>query len=228
MCGRFALTSSPERLAERFGLGEIPRLAPRFNIAPTQEVATVLVCAERGERVLEMRRWGLVPGWARDPRVGNRMINARSETVAERPAFRTAFRVRRCLVPADGFYEWAGGRGPRQPYHIALTDGAPFAIAGLWERWSRQGEDVIESCTLLTTRANERVAAVHERMPVILEAEDHERWLDPDLRDPVRLRDLLRPLPAERLVLHAVSPRVNDPRHDDPSCVAPVGAPATA
>jgi putative SOS response-associated peptidase YedK len=215
-------------LAERFDLGEIPRLAPRFNIAPTQEVATVRACAERGERVLEMRRWGLVPGWARDPRVGNRMINARSETVAERPAFRTAFRVRRCLVPADGFYEWTGGRGPRQPYHIALADGAPFAIAGLWERWSRQGEDVIESCTLLTTRANERVAAVHERMPVILETEDYERWLDPALRDPDPLRDLLRPFPAERLALHAVSLWVNDPRHDDPSCVAPVASPATA
>jgi putative SOS response-associated peptidase YedK len=186
------------------------------------------VCAEQGERLLEMRRWGLVPGWARDPRVGNRMINARSETVAERPAFRTAFRVRRCLVPADGFYEWAGGPGPRQPYYIALADGSPFAIAGLWEQWSREGNDVIESCTLLTTRANERVAAVHDRMPVILEAEDYERWLDPALRDPDRLRDMLRPLPAERLALHAVSRRVNDPHHDDPSCVAPVASQATA
>jgi putative SOS response-associated peptidase YedK len=226
VCGRFTLTSSPERLAERFGLDEVPGLAPRFNIAPSQEVATVRRRDGSGARVLEMRRWGLVPSWARDPRVGNRMINARSETVAERPAFRSAFRLRRCLVPADGFYEWAGGRGPRQPYHIRLADGAPFGIAGLWERWSGPDGGVIESCTLLTTAANARLAAVHDRMPVILEPEAFERWLDPAVREPERLRDLLRPLPPERVALHPVSRRVNDPRNDDPGCVAPVDAPA--
>jgi len=228
VCGRFTLTSSPERLAQRFGLDAVQPLAPRFNIAPTQEVATIRVRAEAGGRVLEMRRWGLVPAWARDPRVGNRMINARSETVAERPAFRTAFRLRRCLVPADGFYEWAGGPGPRQPYHIGLADGSPFAIAGLWECWSGPGDAVIASCTLLTTRANERVSAVHHRMPVVLEPEDYARWLDPTVREPDRLSDLLRPLPPERVVLHPVSRHVNDPRHDDPSCVAPFAAPASA
>ena len=223
MCGRFTLTSTPERLALRFGLDEVPELAPRYNIAPSQDVLTVRAEAG-GARVLESRRWGLIPHWAKDPKIGNRMINARSETAVERPAFRDAFRLRRCLVPADGFYEWAGGSAPRQPYRIGLSDGSPFAIAGLWEQWSRSEGPAIESCTLLTTRANERIAPLHDRMPVILEPDDYARWLDPELRDPKPLFDLLRPLASERLELHAVSLRVNDPRHDDPACAAPVAA----
>jgi putative SOS response-associated peptidase YedK len=223
VCGRFTLTSTPETLAQRFGLDAVPEMAPRFNIAPSQDVATIRV--RDGERVLEMRRWGLVPHWARDPKIGNRMINARSETVAEKPAFRGAFRARRCLVPADGFYEWAGGKGPRQPYHIGLSDGGPFAIAGLWEHWSDQAAATIDSCTLLTTSANERIASLHHRMPVILDPDDWDLWLDPSVRDGDALQALLRPLAADRVDLHPVSRHVNDPKHDDPECVAPLASP---
>jgi putative SOS response-associated peptidase YedK len=222
VCGRFTLSSAPALLARHFDLEQPPDLAPRFNIAPAQAVATVRALGAGGKRVLELRRWGLVPRWAKDPKIGDRMINARAETVAEKPAFREAFRLRRCLVPADGFYEWAAGSPPRQPYHIRLVEGSPFGMAGLWERWSRPGGEAIESCTLLTTRANERICDLHDRMPVILEPESYDLWLDPTLRDAERLLPLLCPLPGERLAFHAVSRRVNDPRHDDPSCAAPL------
>jgi putative SOS response-associated peptidase YedK len=222
VCGRFTLTSTPELLARRFGLEEPPtRLVPRFNIAPSQDVATIRA-GEDGTRVLELRRWGLVPGWARDPKIGNRMINARCETVSEKPAFREAYRHRRCLVPADGFYEWAAGKSPRQPYHIGLAEGGPFAIAALWECWSPDGADRIDSCTLLTTRANARLRGLHDRMPVILDPADHGLWLDPGVRGGESLRALLRPLADERIAFRPVSRHVNDPRHDDPDCVAPV------
>lgn len=221
MCGRFTLTSTPERLALRFGLREVPDLSPRFNIAPAQDVATIRAEPE-GARVLEPRRWGLIPPWAKDPKVGIRMINARAETAAERPAYRKAFRLRRCLVPADGFYEWAGTSQARQPYHIGVNDGSPFAMAGLWERWSSPGGLVIESCTLLTTRANERIAPLHDRMPVILDPQDYARWLDPESRDVDGLLDLLRPFASDRMTLHPVSSRVNNPRYDDPTCAQPV------
>ncbi len=225
MCGRFTLTSTPELLARRFGLGEAPAgLVPRFNIAPSQDVATIRA-RENGTRVLEMRRWGLVPSWARDPKIGNRMINARSETVSEKPAFREAYRSQRCLVPADGFYEWAAGKSPRQPYHIGLADGGPFAIAALWERWSHGDTDPIDSCTLLTTRANARLTAVHDRMPVILDPADHALWLDPSVRGGEPLHALLRPLADDRIAIQPVSRHVNDPRHDDPECVAPAATP---
>jgi putative SOS response-associated peptidase YedK len=223
VCGRFTLTSTPETLAQRFGLDAVPEMAPRFNIAPTQDVATIRV--RDGVRVLEMRRWGLVPHWARDPKIGNRMINARSETVTEKPAFRDAFRARRCLVPADGFYEWAGGKGPRQPYHVGLSEGGPFAIAGLWEHWSHRGATAIESCTLLTTSANERIATLHDRMPVILDPDDWALWLDPTVRGGDALQALLRPIAADRIDLCPVSRHVNDPKHDDPACVAPLASP---
>jgi putative SOS response-associated peptidase YedK len=223
MCGRFSLSSAPELLARHFDLEQPPDLAPRFNIAPMQDVATVRAPEAGGKRVLELRRWGLVPRWAKDPTIGNRMINARAETVAEKPAFRDAFRLRRCLVPADGFYEWAAGSAPRQPYHIQLVDGSPFAMAGLWERWSRPGGEEIESCTLLTTSANQRIAELHHRMPVILEPESYDLWLDPTLRDAEPLLPLLCPLAGERIRFHAVSRRVNNPKHDDSSCSAPLG-----
>ncbi|MEE8474964.1 MAG: SOS response-associated peptidase [Myxococcota bacterium] len=224
MCGRFNLTSTPERLAHRFGLGEVPDLGPRFNISPSQDIATIRTRSD-GVRVLEPRRWGLIPAWAKDPKVGFRMINARAETAAERPAYRKAFRLRRCLVPADGFYEWSGRSGAiatKQPYCIGVTDELPFAIAGLWERWNGPEDLVIESCTLLTTRANDRVAPVHDRMPVILEPRDYERWLDLELQDADSLVDLLRPFASDRMTLHPVSSRVNNPRYDDPSCAEPV------
>jgi putative SOS response-associated peptidase YedK len=219
------LTSPPERLAEHFETEEFPEFAPRFNIAPGQDVATIRIPREGGGRVVELRRWGLVPPWAKDPRMGSRMINARAETAAEKPAFRKAFRLRRCLVPADGFYEWARGPSGKQPYHVVLSNSGPFGLAGLWEHWEGSSGEEIASCTLLTTRANERLRPVHERMPVILDPADYGRWLDPDCREPEGLSDLLAPCPDDWIELHPVSRRVNDVSHDDPGCIAPVAPP---
>ncbi|MEN8184910.1 MAG: SOS response-associated peptidase [Myxococcota bacterium] len=209
MCGRITLSTPAKVVAEHFGLNEIPRLSPRYNVAPGQPVAVVRSRSEGPERILAMHTWGLVPRFAKDPTVGSRLINARAETVATRPAFRDAFRQRRCLVPADGFYEWQPrGRNPKQPYHITPVAEALFAIAGLFER---------DTCTLLTTEANEPMRAVHARMPVLLPREAWEPWLDPE-RDPDRLLALLVPSPADALELHPVGLRVNDPRNDDVEC----------
>jgi len=224
MCGRFTLATPPAELAERFELSEAPVLAPRFNVAPGQDVA--IVRTEPGKsRVFELRRWGLVPAWADDPRSGFKMINARAETAAERPAYRDAFRRRRCLIPADGFYEWASGPAPRQPYYLKLRDGGVFGMAGLYERWRDPDGGVLESCAVLTTEANPMVRPIHDRMPVILGAADHALWLDPDANDPESLRPLLSPAAADVLVAHPVSHRVNDTGRDDPHCVEPVPEP---
>ncbi len=223
MCGRFTLTATPEELARRFALAETPQLQARFNVAPGQQVATIRQL-RGGRRVLELRRWGLVPAWAVDPRMGARLLNARAETAAEKPAYRQAFRQRRCLIPADGFYEWGGGPGARQPWHVALADASPFAMAGLFERWSGASGEAIESCTILTTEANAQLRALHDRMPVILAPADHALWLDPDVLEPERLAPLLRPWLAGELCLRRVSQRVNDTRLDDPSLLDPAAA----
>ena len=221
MCGRYTLTSSPEQVARRFGLATPVELVPRYNAAPGQEVATIAVSSPGAVPQLELRRGGLVPAGAHDARVGARLINARSETAAERPAFREAFRRRRCLVPADGFYEWDARRAPRQPYHVALASGEPFGIAGLWERWNGPGGERIESVALLTTVANERLRPLHDRMPAILAPADHAAWLDPGHSDPAALLPLLAPAPADAIRLRAVGLLVNDVRNDDPRCLAP-------
>jgi putative SOS response-associated peptidase YedK len=221
VCGRFTLRAPPEAVAEHFGLAERPELSARYNIAPGQLVAAIRA-DDRGERRLcEQRTWGLVPDWAKDPSIGHRMINARAETIAEKPAFRNAFRHRRCLVPADGFYEWASGSRPKQPYHVAREDGALFGFAGLWEVWRSKEGRAVHSCTIVTTRANATLQRIHDRMPVILGPDDYVPWLDPAQSDPERLLDLLAPCPEEWLVLQTVGLRVNDPRNDDPECVAP-------
>jgi putative SOS response-associated peptidase YedK len=193
---------------------------PRYNIAPTQEVAVVRYDLERARRTLGALHWGLVPSWADDPTIGNRMINARSETAATKPAFREAFRRRRCLVAADGFFEWKRGTRPKQPYYFRLEEDRPFALAGLWERW-RRGELSIESCTILTTTANELVEELHDRMPVILDQADYDAWLDPRQEDVARLARLLVPYPAERMMAYPVNTVVNSARLDAPECVAP-------
>lgn len=220
MCGRILLTSSGRELAEAFDLAEAPELSPRFNIAPSQSVGTLTSVS--GQRAFSLRRWGLIPAWAKDPSVGYRMINARSETASEKPAFRDALRRRRCIVPANGFYEWARSGREREP-HWFRTRSDPFmAMAGLWERWtSRDSDDVIESFSILTTDANASVCTVHDRMPVLLRREDFDRWLDPAVEDPEALRPLLAPCPDDWLVGQPVSPRVNDPRNDDPACLLP-------
>ena len=220
MCGRYTLRTPVETLAEEFGISDpLPEIPTRYNIAPTQEVAVVL--EEDEERKLEMLRWGLIPSWADDPAVGNKMINARSETAAEKPSFRTAFRKRRCLILADGFYEWQKTNGGKQPYYIRMEDGSPFAFAGLWESWDKYGGE-IRSCTILTTDANEMVGEVHHRMPVILPPETYDLWLDPDMRETGLLLDLLRPYPDDGMEAYPVSRFVNSPSNDDERCVESV------
>jgi putative SOS response-associated peptidase YedK len=221
VCGRFTLRAPPEAVAEHFGLAEPPELSARYNIAPGQAVATIRAAAGEPARVCELRTWGLVPAWAKDPAIGHRMINARAETVAEKPAFRAAFRRRRCLIPADGFYEWAAGPAPKQPYMVAREAGALFGFAGLWEAWRSEDGREVRSCTIITTRANTTLRCVHERMPVILDPTDYTAWLDPGPGDGERLRELLAPCPEGWLVLQTVGLHVNDPRHDDPDCAAP-------
>jgi putative SOS response-associated peptidase YedK len=220
MCGRFTLTRSAAEIAAHFGLGPLPELAPRFNIAPTQEAPIVRVRSS-GQRVLELRRWGLVPPWAKDVAVGARMINARVESVAERPAFRDALRRRRCLVPADGFYEWQGRTGRRRPHHLALPDGGLFAIAGLFERWLGPGGEAVDSFTLLTRPAQGAVAALHDRMPLIVDPAGYPAWLDRAASDPAALLAALPEALGARLVARPVDTRVNDVRNDDPACLAP-------
>jgi len=224
MCGRFTLTDPDADLAVQFDLPEIPDMKPRYNIAPSQPVAAVRVPSEGAAREMVLLQWGLIPFWAKDPAIGNRMINARSETAAEKPAFRAAFKRRRCLVVADGFYEWQKRNGGKQPFFVYLRDRQPFGFAGLWEHWEGEDGSVIESCTLLTTQPNELLRSVHNRMPVILQPEDYSLWLDPEVEDAAQLQPLLQPYAAEMMGAHPVSLFVNKPQNDDPRCIEPLPA----
>jgi len=218
MCGRYLLTSPVEALRQLFMFEQRPNLMPRYNIAPTQDVPIVrLTCGGSG-RELIMVRWGLVPFWADDLAIGNRLINARCETVHSARAFREAYARRRCLVPADGFFEWQKQGKLRQPFLIRRKDQAPFALAGLRERWKdRSDGTVVRSCTIITCPANDLVAPLHNRMPVILAPEAHARWLDAK----ADARSLLRPCPSTWLEAFPVDPRVNSPQNDDPECIQP-------
>ncbi len=224
MCGRFAFFSKGRALEEMFGVAFAPEPAPRYNIAPGQPVAVVRARPEGGGREAAVVRWGLVPPWAKDPAIGNRMINARAETAAEKPAFRAAFRRRRCLVPADGFYEWAKAGARKQPYFVRRRDGAPLAIAGLWERWEGPDGSVLETCTLLTTEANELLAPIHDRMPVLLPSEAFAAWLNSSGLPPADAAALLRPAPPEPMDAYPVSLKVNDPSRDAPELILPLSA----
>jgi putative SOS response-associated peptidase YedK len=219
MCGRYTLRTPVDTLAERFQIDDtLSSIAAGYNIAPTQGVATVLV--EDGKRKLEMLHWGLIPSWADDPSIGNKMINARAETVAEKPSFRKAFRNHWCLVLADGFYEWQKRANGKQPYYIRMQDDSPFAFAGLWE--SRKNGSEVRSATIITTDANDAVASIHNRMPVILHPEDYALWLDPDFDEKEQLTTLLKPYPAEAMEAYPVSRRVNSPSNNEPSCIESV------
>ena len=209
---------------EQFGLPGLIPLSPRYNIAPSQPLLAVRQ-RDDGSRQADTLRWGLIPSWAKDPAIGHRLINARSETAADKPSFRAAFRRRRCLVPADGFYEWAVlPDADKQPWYFHPADRRPFAFAGLWERWQQPGGEAVESCTLLTTSANAVVAPVHHRMPVILSPQHYHQWLDCRQADPVVLQALMRPLPDRLLSAYAVSTLVNRPANDDPGCIQPLPA----
>jgi putative SOS response-associated peptidase YedK len=182
----------------------------------------VRVAPDGEEREVTHVRWGLIPGWAKDPAALPLLINARAETAAEKPAFRGAMRYRRCLVPADGFFEWQRVGREKQPFHMRRRDGAPFALAGLWERWLGPDGSEIDTCALLTTEANELMRPIHDRMPVILDPPDFDLWLDPSVQDVEAIRPLLRPYPSEAMVAFPVSPLVNSARNDDPQCVLPL------
>ena len=222
MCGRFTLTDPNADIAVQFGLPEMPDIPPRYNIAPTQSVAAVRLKTGEQSRELVMLHWGLIPFWAKDPKIGARMINARSETAAQKPSFRAAFVRRRCLVIADGFYEWQKQNGTKQPFFIHLRDARPFAFAGLWEHWQGPDASVIESCTLLTTEPNDFLRPVHNRMPVILNPADYGLWLDPEIRQPDQIQHLLRPYPAQEMDAYPVSTFVNRPANDSPRCIEPL------
>ena len=222
MCGRFTLTLDVSDLKDAIGLQEVPEdYQPRFNVAPTQKIA---VLTQFPKPQLEMMRWGLIPSWAKDMAIGNRMINARAETVAEKPAFRKSFATRRCLILADGFYEWQrsdGKKGPSQPYYFQSKANPVFAFAGLWDVWTQPNGDPLHSCTIITTEANEVVRPVHERMPVILSKERWADWLEAQSTEDLLM--MLRPLPPEQLDGIPVNPEVNNPAVDTPLCVQPWG-----
>lgn len=223
MCGRYTLSTPTDLLSDLYELETDVTTQPRFNIAPTQEAPVIRVSPETGTRRLDLLRWGLVPFWAKDPAIGNRMINARSETVAEKPAYRVSLRKKRCLIPADGFYEWQATGGGKQPFFFHRKDGHPFVMAGLWDRWEKGDSGPLESFTILTTSPNDIVAPIHKRMPVILEPEYFRSWLDPSLEDLESLMDLLAPTPSSMLEAYPVSTYVNSPAHEGPECVDPIG-----
>ena len=223
MCGRFTLTSPLEALRDLFGISERPNLAANYNVAPTYKIAAVRI-GDDGARHFAWLSWGLVPSWAKDASIAGKLINARGETVASKPSFRDAFRKRRCLIAADGFYEWQVAKpgARKQPHRITLADGGPFAFAGIWESWKNPtaastDESVLETCAIITTVAAKSIAQIHERMPVILDAADHETWLN---ASPDELRSLIRPYSGE-LASFPVSTRVNAVRNNDADLLVP-------
>ena len=222
MCGRFSQTASREVIAQQFELDDPPLFKPRYNIAPSQHVTTVRLDPDAGKRECIMLRWGLIPSWAKDPKIGNLCINAKAETVAEKPSFRSAFRKRRCLVVATGFYEWQVQGRTKQPMWIGLRSQRPFAFAGLWEHWTPAEGEPLETCTIITTEPNDLIAPIHNRMPVILAPASYGQWLDPTFQQTDSLKGLLRPYPGEELTAYPVSTLVNNPRHDTPQCLEPV------
>lgn len=222
MCGRFSLIVDASVLARVFEIDPHQNLKPRFNIAPTQTIPIVCAGREQPREWAEVR-WGLVPSWAKDSKIGARMINARGETVAEKPSFRSAVKNRRCLIPADGFYEWAKTDTGKQPNYIHFNDGRAFAFAGLWERWHKSEGETLDTCTIITTTPNALVAELHDRMPVILAPDVFSEWLEPRPLAPDRLQDLLVPCPTDGMEAYPVSTHVNRPANDDPECVLAVG-----
>ncbi|MFL6232278.1 MAG: SOS response-associated peptidase [Thermoanaerobaculia bacterium] len=224
MCGRYTLTTSGEDLALAFELPELPFLPPRYNLAPTQAAAVVRVTEPGAPRHLDLLKWGLIPYWAKEASIGNRMINARSEGVAEKPAYRSSFKKKRCLVAADGFYEWKKEGKAKQPYLIRRKDHKPFGFAGLWSAWRDQehGGQLVETFTILTTSPNDLMRPLHDRMPVILSKENFDLWLDPKMEDAEKLQPLLVPYAADDFEAFPVSRAVNSPANDFAGCIEPL------
>jgi putative SOS response-associated peptidase YedK len=224
MCGRFTLKSRLDVIADVFGVKVPPTLPERFNIAPSQQVLAIRKQPGSHQRELVAFTWGLVPFWADDPEIGIRTINARSETAAAKPAFRESFKSRRCLILADGFYEWQARDVKKQPYYIRLKSGQPFGVGGLWDHWEKQGES-LETCTILTCDANEPMRAIHDRMPVVIPPESFQIWLDSDIHDHGMLSRLLRPFQPDEMTAYPVSTLVNNVRNDSPKLVDPLPPP---
>ena len=224
MCGRYALNADGEQLAWRFGLPVPHPVPPRYNIAPSQPLLALRHNPDTRQREWAYLVWGLVPHWAKDPTIGNRMINARAETLQEKPAFRDAYRYRRCIIPANGFYEWQQTGTQKRPYFVRARDDLPMGLAGLWAVWHGADGSELQTCTVITTDANETVRPLHNRMAVILLPDAYEAWLNPSA-SPQSLTPLLRPAPDDLLIAYPVSPRVNNPQNDDPSLIIPVDAP---
>ena len=221
MCGRFTLTVDPADFEDKFGNFTFPKkFAPRFNIAPTQPVLGV---PNNDKFKADFFTWGLVPMWAKDPSVGNRLINARGETVAEKPSFRGSLKYKRCLIFADGFYEWKAqpGKKTKTPFYIHMKDRKPFAFAGLWDTWNSSNGSLIRSCALITTEPNELMAMIHDRMPVILHPRDYAKWLEPSAQTPDQVLPLIKPYPAEEMDAYPVSTLVNKASNDMPELVVP-------
>lgn len=221
MCGRFSQTATPEVIAELFQVEDPPLFKPNYNVSPTQRVAVVRLNPESVKRECVLLRWGLIPSWAKDTKIGNQCINAKCETVAVKPAFRSAFKKRRCLVLADGFYEWQRLGERKQPMWISRKDKRPFGFAGLWEHWKPAEGEPIETCSIITTEPNDLMAPIHNRMPVILTPASYDQWLDLNAQaEP--LKALLCPCPSDELQAYPVSTLVNNPRHNVPQCLEPV------
>jgi len=219
MCGRYALKAPASELAARFGLDEIVDVAPRYNISPGTDIPTIRHSPE-GKRVMHLLRWGLVPHWAKDPGIGAKLSNARGETVAEKPSFRDAFNRRRCLVPADGFYEWKTEGHQKQPYFFSLKTGDPFALGGVWESWRAPNGDVLRTCCLITTGPNEIMLPVHDRMPVVVSPNDYAAWLTGEANDAL---DLVKPYPSDEMQTWAVSKRVSRSGEEGADLILPDG-----
>lgn len=222
MCGRFSL-SEPRGIVERFSIVQLEfEFEPRYNIAPSQQVPVVI--RENGSNRLFMFRWGLIPYWAADEKIGNKLFNARAETLEERSSFRKSFEQKRCLVLADGFYEWRKEGRVKKPYRFTLKDGRPFAFAGLWDSWLSPAGQLINSCTIITTTPNTLMEPIHDRMPVIMPPEMESAWLDVDSTPSRELIGLLKPYPAERMVAYEVLTLVNSPRNEGPECAVPANS----
>ena len=222
MCGRYRLSRRKQLIAEYFETDNEVDWEPRYNIAPSQQVGIIRQDPSRPERYFSLARWGLIPSWASDASIGSKTINARSETVLSKPAFRDAFSSRRCLLPADGFFEWRRSGREKQPFHFGMQDDSLFAFAGLWDRWSDPAGAVIESCSILTTTPNSLLADMHDRMPAILRPEHYDLWLDPGFKDVKALAEFLAPFDAGKMRRFPVSTRINAVTNDDPDCVVPM------
>ncbi len=221
MCGRFTLTVDPAEAQENFSNFTFPeKFAPRFNIAPTQPI---LAIPNDEKFTADFFIWGLIPMWAKDPSIGNRLINARAETLAEKPSFRGSLKYKRCLILADGFYEWKStdGKKSKTPFFIHMKDRKPFAFAGLWDSWNSPEGSQLKTCTIITTEPNELMSLLHNRMPVILHPRDYDKWLDPSSQTPDQLMPLLNPFPADMMDAYPVTPLVNKPANDTPELVVP-------